>query len=163
MLTKEYLREIFNYIDGELFWKVDLATRAKKGFKAGSLGSDGRYFNVQFNKKKYRLHRIIFLWHHGYLPEELDHIDTNKLNNKIENLRPANKSQNQSNTNLSIANTTGVKGVYWSKRDQIWYVNIKLNNKTYYLGSFKEKEQAIETIKRERKKFHKEFARHVSK
>lgn len=57
------------------------------------------------------LHRMIFLYHKGYLPRKVDHHDRDKLNNKIENLRDANDVINAMNVGLSKNNTSGYKGV----------------------------------------------------
>jgi len=65
---------------------------------------------------------LIFLYHHGYLPKFVDHIDGNKKNNRIENLREATKSQNAMNQKVSTRNTSGIKGVMWHKRDKKWFV-----------------------------------------
>ena len=117
-LTKEYLQSIFDYKDGRLFWKVKKAQRLNVGDEAGCL--DKRYLTTGLNGKVYRNHRLIFLMHHGYLPKEIDHKDNDQLNNRIENLRPATRSQNCSNTGIGKKNTSGVKGVSWSKRNNKW-------------------------------------------
>ena len=145
MLTQDYLKELFDYKNGELFWKIDFSNKIKKGKKAGYLGSDGRFYNLQINKKVYRLHRIIFLWHHGYLPERIDHKDRNSLNNNIENLRACNQSLNMANSSIKSTNTSGYKGVSFrtDTKDEI----IISSNATYttYGNATKTKREGIET------------------
>ena len=159
MITQDYLITNFEYKNGNLYYKVDLSYKMKTGKKAGSIGSDGRYYNIGINKKVYRLHRIIFLYHYGYLPLQIDHIDGNGLNNTIENLRPATRSQNACNAKKSSANSSGVKGVRWHKKDKKWIAYIKLNRKTYFGGYFDSIEKAAQKVKQMRQYFHGEFAR----
>jgi hypothetical protein len=99
------------------------------------------------------------LWHYGYIPKELDHIDGNKLNNKIENLRPANRMQNSHNTKIPNTNKSGTKGVSWIKRLQKWVVQLQVNNKKMYFGLYNDVDYAIFVANTMRYKYHKEFAR----
>jgi hypothetical protein len=97
---------------------------------------------------------------YGYTPEFVDHIDGNKLNNKITNLREATREQNQQNTKLSKRNTSGQKGVVWRKDTQKWRVKIAANNEIYEGGSYKNKEEAMKVAKELRNMVHGKFARH---
>lgn len=111
-LTQDYLKSIFSYSDGCLFWKH---SRANNKIKSGSLAGDFHkktgYYRVFIDKKRYKLHNIIFLFHHGYLPDIVDHIDGNSKNNRIENLRPATKQQNNCNQKIRKDNSSGWKGI----------------------------------------------------
>ena len=157
IITQEYLQTIFEYKDGELFWKFALSYRIKLGDKAGSLSSTG--YKVTFiNKKSYKNHRLIFLYHYGYLPKILDHIDGNPLNNKIENLREATHIQNCQNRSKQKNNSSGYKNIAWIKKEKKWKVKINSNNKSYYLGMFSDLELAILVATMAREKYHKEFA-----
>ena len=95
----------------------------------------------------------------GYFPQEVDHIDGNKTNNKIENLRAATKSQNQHNSKINKNNKSGVKGVCWDKRKNKWKSQVALNKKNYYLGHFDNIEQATTIVNKFRKEKHLQFAR----
>jgi len=133
-ITTELLKELFDYSDGNLVWRVDKG-RSKKGTIAGSKDSKG-YMQIKVNQKLYRLHRLIWLWHGKELPEQLDHIDRNPLNNKIENLRASTASMNQWNTSKCDG------GVTFHKASKKWRARIKINNKEIYLGIFSNFEQA---------------------
>jgi hypothetical protein len=73
----------------------------------------------------------------------IDHIDNNRLNNNINNLRWATPSENSFNQKLSSVNTSGNKGVSFHKRDKKWYAKIKINGKKIHLGNFDSKDEAI--------------------
>ena len=157
IITQEYLKTIFEYKDGELYWKNILSNRKKIGDKAGSLSSTG--YKVTFiNKKSYKNHRLIFLFHKGYLPKILDHIDGNPLNNNIENLREATHQQNCQNRSIQKNNKSGYKNIAWIESEKRWKVKINSNNKSYYFGMYKDLELAILVAEMARKKYHKEFA-----
>ena len=72
-----------------------------------------------------------------------DHIDHNELNNLENNLRPATSSQNSQNRGIQSNNTSGVIGVSWFKNEQKWIARIKLQQRSIYLGSFANKNDAI--------------------
>ena len=158
IITKDYLNYLFDYKNGELFWKNPTSTKLKFGQKAGSKGSNN-YFKVSINGKFYLNHRIIFMMFYGYFPEIVDHIDNNSLNNNIENLRPATKSQNQHNANISKNNKSGIKGIYWNKVSKKWKVQFKLNGKKMYFGEYNNISYAKFVIEAMRYKYHKEFSR----
>lgn len=133
-ITTKELRELFDYSDGNLIWRVN-KHRSKKGTIAGSKDTKG-YMQLKLNQKVYRLHRLIWLWHGNELPEQLDHIDRNPLNNKIENLRAATPSMNQWNTYKSDG------GVSFHKTSNKWRARIKIHNKEIYLGIYPTIEEA---------------------
>ena len=155
---QKYLLEDFEYKDGELYWK-------KKGFsrtigkKVGNFDKYG-YLRMHYRYKTVFIHRLVFLMHHGYLPKILDHIDGNKTNNKIENLREANLFQNSANSKIPKTNTTGVKGVSWRKREQRYFAVCRVNGKQHEIGRFQVLDDAAKAVKEFREKHHGEFARH---
>ena len=159
ILTQEYLKSVVEYKDNNLYWSSS-RQKIKAGTLAGTVSSNG-YRVIQLNCKIYKAHRLIFLYHHGYLPNFVDHIDGNKLNNAIENLRPATKSQNCQNKKLQNNNKSGIKGVYWLKRNQKWAVQINVNNKRIFLGVYKDIEFAELVSNEARLKYHQQFARKI--
>lgn len=158
-LSKELFDEYFAYIDGRLYWKKDIG-RVCSGQVAGSIGSKG-YLQVGFFNKRVLVHRIIFMIHNGFLPEIVDHIDGNKLNNSIDNLRAANENQNKHNSVLSSNNTSGVKGVHWHKRCNKWIAKIKINGVSKHIGCFSDLQEAKQSVEKARIALHGEFARHM--
>jgi len=151
MLTKELVNELLFHSNGELFWK-------KNGKKAGGINGKG-YVYVRVKGIKYQAHRIIFFIERGYFPENIDHIDGNPSNNKIENLRPATRSQNMQNGAIPISNTSGFKGVCWHKRSNKWQVRLSLNNKNKHFGMFEDIEFADLVAQEARSLYHGEYAR----
>ena len=158
MINKEYLNNIFDYKDGHLYWKV-AKQKIRIGDKFGCIRQDG-YVVGTLDLKSWREHRLIFMWHYGYLPNEIDHIDGNPSNNSIENLRQADRSKNGMNQKLNSRNTSGVKGVSWRKDKQKWDVRVKVNQKNKHLGYFDDLELAELVVQEGRNKYHGAFARH---
>lgn len=152
MFTKELLDEWFYYEDGELFWRKNPCNWIKIGEKAGSVRKDG-YVISQIRGVKFLLHRAIFLMHHGYLPELIDHIDQNPSNNKIENLRKSNKRDNANNTKLPSNNKSGTKGVSWDKTNEKWTVRFKLEGRYLFCGYFLDISDAINKRKQMEEKY----------
>jgi len=158
MITQKLLKELFEYKDGDLYWLVDMIPNKTKGNKAGRLHKNG-YFRTSIAKKLYTNHRLIFLYHYGYLPKFVDHIDGNKLNNKIENLREATISQNAQNSKKPNNNKSGVKGVDWSKIHKKWRVQINVDGKQKYFGTYFDLNVAKFVADTMRYKYHGQFAR----
>lgn len=141
-LTQELAKELFEYRDdGVLIWKKARSNVVRVGSVAGLLSPNGR-FVVSINRKLYYSHRVIFLWHHGYMPKGVDHDDLNPLNNRIDNLRACNQSENMGNKGKNKNNTSGYKGVYWNKNAKRWHAQITKNRKSIHLGYFKTAEEA---------------------
>lgn len=161
-MNQETLKEYFEYKEGELYCKKKYCRKVFVGKKIGNKNKYG-YIQTSFKNKRYYLHRMIFLYHHGHLPNCIDHIDCNKENNKIENLRPSTLQQNNLNMPLSMRNTSGVKGVSWNKDNKNWRITMKINGKSTYLGSYKELDDAKKAVKEARLKYHGAFANHGEK
>ena len=157
-MTSEYVKFLFNYYNGELFWKTPKARRVKVGSIAGSIDDEG-YKRVSIDGKSYKIHRLVFLYHFDYLPEEVDHIDGNKLNNLIENLRGVSKTQNQWNSRKPKTNKSGIKGVSWSKSAKKWQTGITINGKKCFRKYFDDLNEAKTYIELMRKQNHGEYAR----
>jgi len=155
-ITQNEALALFENRDGSLYWKVSKG-RTKAGNEAGNLTENG-YKRFRTGGKTYLVHRIVFLMHHGYMPEFVDHIDGNKINNSIENLRAVSQSQNQWNSKLRTDNITGYKGVRWHKHAKKWTAKITMNKKTKHLGYFDDIELADLVVQMAREKYHGKYA-----
>jgi hypothetical protein len=152
------LHELFEYRDGKLYWKISRG-RTKAGKEAGRSKKLG-YREIRVYGKLYLTHRLIFNMFNGYEPKVVDHIDGNPANNKIENLRAATCSQNLQNSKTYISNSSGIKGVGWSKKGRKWQVKIQVKNKEIWLGYYDDLELAGLVAEEARNKYHGEFANH---
>jgi hypothetical protein len=160
MLTKEYIQSLFTYDDGRLLWRVSRSRRVKLGQEAGYARKDTGRRVVNVDNRLHYAHRLIFLLHHGWLPEEVDHIDGDPANNRIENLRAATHAQNQWNSARRCDNTSGVKGVCWYPQTRKWTAQIRANGKRKRLGYYPTIEAAAEAIRTAQKHLHGEFAKY---
>ena len=158
--TQQSVLELFDYCDGNLYWKVKSSTKIAIGDKAGTVKANG-YRQISIKGWLYLAHRLIYLMHHGHLPWCVDHIDGDPSNNRIENLRAATLSQNMTNRPKNCDNTSGFKNVYKSKNGKKWIVVMKVNGKQQYFGTYDDIELADLVATEARAKHHKEFARHV--
>lgn len=140
-ITQACVRELFDY-DPES--GVLIAKKRQKGRKFGKpVGcKSGNYLLAMVEGRLYKVHRLIFLWHHGYMPEVIDHIDRNGMNNRIENLRAATPLQNTANRGLNRNNTSGFKGASYDKRRNRWAGQMMVNRKHVFLGYFDTPEDA---------------------
>jgi hypothetical protein len=157
-ISHDYVLSAFDYQDGNLIRKSGRVNEI--GQIAGCVHKGTGYIHVKIKAKAHKAHRLVFLYHHGYLPEFVDHIDGDKSNNRIENLRLATYSQNQHNRKLCSTNTSGVKGVYWDKRKKKWRGRIESMGKKIHVGYWDTLEEAEAAMTIARNKLHGEFARH---
>ena len=139
--SQHRLKELFDYQDGCLFWKNTAGSKALKGSAVGWIEKNG-YMATNVDKKRYRIHRIIFMYHYGWCPDVIDHIDGNRANNRIENLRASSWQKNQFNKKTSKNNKLGLKGV--CIEDGRHKATIKFNNKSMHIGYYDTAEQAHE-------------------
>ncbi len=148
-LTLDLVNQLFEYRDGDLYWKPS---------KAGTIDGSG-YVQTGIRGKYFKNHRIIFLMHHGYLPDVIDHVDGNRQNNRIENLREATRSENCYNSRIGSNNTSGAKGVSWVARFNKWRARLYANKTMIHIGYFDSFEKAEQAVIDARLKHHKQFAR----
>lgn len=162
-LTAEVLKQLLRYDPetGQLFWlerppeffKSAIAWSAFNTFRAGNEAftatrADGYRVGAIFGKL-YRAHRVIWALHFGHWPvNEIDHIDGNPGNNRLDNLRDVPAATNRRNSKMLRNNTSGHTGVTWSKMYKKWVAHIKLNGRYHGLGYFTEIEAAIAARKK---------------
>ncbi len=143
MITYQEVKTLFDYKDGELHWKISRSNAIKVGDIAGNINKSSGYRLINVDHKPQRAHRLVWLWHYGQYPEAgIDHINGNRNDNRIENLRAANQSQNLQNKAVSKNNTSGVTGVSYCNSRQKWAAYIKINYKRKWLGYHSTKDQA---------------------
>lgn len=142
-----------------LRWRINPSPSAPAGGRAGALNTK-RYWQVRYNRKNYQVHRIIWEMFNGPIPyrNEIDHINMNKSDNRLCNLRLATSSNNQHNRLKYRNNTSGYKGVSWFPPEGKWRARITLNGKLRFLGYFTSAETAHAAYCRAAASLHKEFA-----
>jgi hypothetical protein len=159
-LSQNLVAELFLYEDGCLFWKNRKSPSVKLFEKAGSASAKDRYLRLMINHQSYKVHRLVFLLHHGYMPNYVDHINGDTFDNRIENLRDATYAQNNQNAKIRKDSTSGVKGVFLHKASGKWAASCQVNKKRQHLGLFLTIEEAEKAVKSYREQSHGEFARH---
>lgn len=162
-MANPILSEYFSYDPNSpsfLRWKINLGRRVKAGDPAGCVGSYG-YYRTKLHGKLMLAHRIVWQLHNGEIPHgmQVDHIDGVRVNNDIENLRLASVSENLQNQKRSSKNTTGIKGLSWSERNQYWRGSIQVHGKRVERCS-KDKGLIESWLISMRENLHGEFARH---
>jgi len=140
MVDQDRLKQLYSYDNelGVLRWKNPTNRSVLRGSVVGSLHSSGYMFTT-IARKMFSIHRLIFILHHGYNPEnDIDHINGIKNDNRIENLREVSVICNLRNSKLSKLNRSGVKGVYWKPSSKRWVAEICDNYKSHFLGYYKD-------------------------
>lgn len=175
MLTKEILNELlyYDHLKGRLFFKP----RGRHWFNSDKSFDwwNKRFENTECFKTKnvsghlsgrllgntYSAHRIIWLMHSGYWPENIDHIDGNPQNNLLNNLREVNHQENCKNQKRPKNNTSGVQGVSWFAPTNKWKAYIRVGGKLKHLGYFSSLEEAAKVRKQAEKdeSFHENHGR----
>lgn len=133
------------YRFGNLFWGESIRRKDLVGKLAGSVSSTDGYRYVKCGKARNRVavHRVIFLMHHGYLPEVIDHINRIRDDNRIENLRDAvTEGNNQGNQSHQVGRGSKYKGVCWDEARGKWSAYAKKDGKRFNLGRFSSEQQA---------------------
>jgi len=158
--SQEKLKELFEYKNGKLFWKIK-GNGIRIGKHAGWINREG-YRDIQINGKNYGEHRLIFLLFYGYFPKEIDHINGNPSDNRIENLRKVTRSQNQMNKKKVIHKSSKYKGVSWDKQAQKWKVRITKNGIVKQLGRYDNEIEAGKVYNQFAEKYFGEY-KHINK
>lgn len=167
MLTQAEVKELFDYReDGQLVRKV--ATSGPSGAVGTVVGyypkkkrRNNRYATTRVGGEHWCMHKLIFFWHHGFVPEQLDHINRDTLDNRIENLRAASSTQNACNRGKFSNNTSGAKGVSWHGASQKWFVYVDVAKKRQNIGYFEDFELAELVALEAREKYHGLYANHI--
>jgi hypothetical protein len=131
-MTQELVQKLFSYdpATGVMRRLMTVSSRAMRGQRVGCENEAG-YLVVRFDGKLHYVHRLIWLHVHGYWPlDTIDHINGNRRDNRLSNLRHVTHSVNSHNTEIA-------SGVYWAHRDRVWIASIQVNGVKKHLGQHK--------------------------
>ena len=150
--SQERLRELFDYKDGELIWKI-----TKGAAKAGSVAGCKTTYYKNKARKLIRIdglflaHRLIYKWHNNSFDESLqiDHINGDSNDNRIENLRAVSHQENMMNMKMRCDNKSGISGVHWDKSRNKWKAVIQYKGKTKMIGRYDSLDEATKARKLE--------------
>jgi|TARA_R110000822_G_scaffold926_1_gene3995 hypothetical protein len=160
------VNDLFDYRDGNLYWKEKLGNHVDISKPAGSIDQYG-YRVIKINGKPYKAHRLIYWMHNPKWDitnnshhNTVDHKDENKSNNNIKNLRVSGRSAQMCNRSKQKSNTSGEKNVYWCEPSSKWQVRVVKDSKMHFGGQFVNKEDAAAKATEMREELHGEFANH---
>lgn len=139
LLTQKYLKSYLHYSP-----KTGTITRLSDS-KVLSNVCGGGYRGLCILGKQYYAHRIAWLYAYGQFPVgEIDHINHDKMDNRLKNLRSCTQSENSRNQKKYKSNKSGYKGVSWSKKSSKWLAQITHNKKVTCLGRYDDKLEAAQ-------------------
>ena len=156
LIDQVYVREAFDYdpLSGIATWKLrprhhfatdwahNITNTKYAGRPCGA--HSGGYIKTKLGGSGYRIHRLVWLWMHGRIPKLLDHINGDRTDNRLCNLREATNSQNQQNTAKRANTSSKLKGVMWHPKSMRWHSRITHHTRRYYLGFFSTEQEAHE-------------------
>jgi len=138
-ISNEELSRLLSYdVKSGIFnWKIKMSNyRGQPGDVAGSIQMDG-YVHIMISGKAYKAHRLAWQYYYGEFPDgEIDHINGERGDNRISNLRVCTRAQNGANLRTPKNNSSGYKGVCWNKRAGKWRARISQNDKRKFLGYY---------------------------
>lgn len=157
MITQERVRHLFEYKDGILYWRNREHLTGINGRAAGHTRCRTRTY-VSIDGRRYSQHSIIYLYHHGYIPDLIDHADRDHLNNRIENLRECDRSGNAANSGPKAVGSSMYKGVARRGDGKKWVAAITKDYKSIHLGNFENEHDAAMAYDKAARELHGEFA-----
>lgn len=167
ILDQHIVREFLRYFKttGRFVWRyrardhflTDKACNAWNarypGETAGTFHRSSGYWIITINNCPHGAHRLAWLWVHGWLPKELDHVNQDRIDNRICNLREVSHRDNGRNRRLSRNNTSSISGVSWSSKEQKWRATIRVNYKHLNIGVFSSLDAAARARKSAERKY----------
>ncbi|RYM55654.1 HNH endonuclease [Serratia proteamaculans] len=142
LLTQDFLQSILDYDPdtGVFSWTENSRGKRRKSH-AGSIKNDG-YVAIGIRGKYYKAHRLAWLYVHGAWPEDaIDHINRDRSDNRVSNLRECSLVDNQMNRSAQIGSSAR-KGVSFDRKSGKWTSGIRLHGKYIYLGRYETEEEA---------------------
>lgn len=144
----------YDQVTGLLTWKVTNSNRAKAGTVTGAVNSVG-YLHVCLHYKSYKAHHLAWLLSTGSWPaQQLDHINGNRADNRLDNLRECTVAENHQNKAKYRSNSSGVTGVGWYRPAKKWRAHIVLAGKQIHLGLFETIEEAAAAREKAKQRYH---------
>jgi len=143
-LSHERLLELIHYAPetGGFTWKKTTSNKAKVGGSAGNIMKNG-YWKIGIDSQHFYAHRLAWFYVHGSWPAEyIDHVDGNKLDNSISNLREATNSQNGANRGVPSQSKIRLKGVFRVLRSNRFGAQIMVRGNHHHLGCFDTMDEA---------------------
>lgn len=157
MITQNRVKFLFKYDEhtGKLIRRFTQSSNAKAGDIVGNKSINGQ-LDVRIDYKLYKVHRIIWLYVYGVLPDiDVDHINGIKTDNRLCNLRLVNRSENLQNQRKARSdNKSGLLGVSHVTRTGMYIAQIQVNKKHKYIGSFYTAQDAHDAYLKEKRKLH---------
>lgn len=144
ILTQQRLHELLKY-DPEtgVFTYACARPKVRVGAVAGHTHAGHGYRQIKLDGRLYLAHRLAWLYVHGCWPSDmLDHIDRDRTNNRLLNLRESNRFLNRQNSLTPCNSTSGIKGVTWNRTLGKWHARIGFGNKRHHVGWFSSAEEA---------------------
>ena len=160
-LTADEVRHLLDYepATGVFRWRVSTSKRVKVGDVAGCVVANG-YRKIRINKRLWLEHRLVWLHQCGAEPSaELDHINGDRADNRLINLRVADRTSNARNCRGHKDSRSGRKGVHWDTTGKKWGARICVDRKQIYLGNFETVEQAAAAYDAAAMRHHGDFAK----
>lgn len=170
-LTQEFIKTLFDYdsLTGVITWKerdLSLFKRESRGKvwntryankPVGSISKVDGYVETSINDKSYRVHRLVWLYVYGYFPKhDIDHINGIRHDNRICNLREAERKENLQNLRKcrSTNKTSGLLGVHFNKKRNLYIAQITIDGHTKTVGCFNDKIDAYNCYVQSKRKIH---------
>ncbi len=144
---------------GSLYWKKSKCNFKKDGYECNTTDTKGRK-RVYIEGRTYAVSHVVFAMHFNRWPKnQLDHINRNKTDNRIENLREATNQENCCNKDIHKNNSSGFKGVSFHIRDNVYHSRIMHKGVMHHLGEYTSKIEAALAYNFAAKFYHGDFAR----
>lgn len=143
-MTQEVLKQLLIYDEatGDFFHRNIRQGITSTSDRAGTL--DNGYVKIGVSGKRYRAHRLVWLYVYGELPTlSIGHINHDRSDNRVSNLRLVSNSGNAQNMSKYKTNRSGITGVHWDKNRKSWEVQISVEGKNKFIGRFGDLDRAI--------------------
>jgi hypothetical protein len=161
LMTIDELRAVLAYSPetGEFRWNVP-GKGKRVGKLAGSIDPSSGYIKINVGHHNYYGHRLAWAFVRGeWPPKQIDHKNLDRGDNRFGNLRLATNAQNMRNAERRADNTSGIRGVSWSRRMEQWWAQIVVDGVHYNLGYYRDIEAARAARNAAVLRFHGEYGR----